>query len=794
MSLRYNLHLLGWMQFEQLSQALMKAVFDPRIQSTSGAGDQGRDAMFSGTLRTPTGESLHGYFVFQIKFLSSHIDNDEIIGRFQDETEKLIKLFNISPSPHYYFAITNRSLSPRARDELSQLLRAVSANINIIIYDGSDICDFLDSHPEVRTAFPQLLGIRDVNQMLRTILDRPHLARSEALLTRAAELSQVFVPTRAWRDASRILHKHSFLVLTGPPEVGKTCIAHVLGLSYAADEGAGFFDCRLPEDILGLIDSSQDQVFLVDDAFGSTEFQVDLARRWERDLDNVLRKLSQRHRIIWTTRPAPLAEALRRIQRQGMAERFPDIGKVVVDVADLTVHEKALILYRHAKIARLNSDASRVVATHAPLIVRSDFFTPERVRRFVNGRLESVLLSAKKSDLNVKHELQSAIKQEIAQPTDRMMASFAAISPLHRQLLFSFAAMSLIQCALDELELAHRQAFGAIGREQFIELAEDLASHFLRVTDIGYGTPRKHVAWMHPSWRDVAIEALIRDSSSRRTLLKNGPISIVMLAMSVAGGAQGVRALPFVRDADDLAVVCDRIELESQGDAVSLDLLGDLAGVLFEAMSSQNEKTQDGRVRLAATAIVVLGEIRRRSNRDVVDNSLVQEFIRLSILLPELVPSLNFSATFEELSEQMSEVNMSGKVAPTLIAEVIQFLDNVRQLEPRFLVQGGRYELITEFLRHQAVRASQELKATTIHIGLWPEETAREWDGLADQCGFLGDFDPEQARAWTEIEELARERAEILREHVEEEPEYDRGGDGDPYMSDDAIRSIFSDL
>src|SRR5206468_3773683 len=116
-------------------------------------------------------------------------------------------------------------------------------------------------------------------------------------------------------------------------------------------------ECTRPEQLLSAFEPDRPQVFVADDAFGSTEYRPDAAERWALDLERVLRTMDARHWLIWTSRPAPLKAALRRVHREHGVERFPQPGEVQVDAAALGADEKALILFRHAKAAKLPRDA-----------------------------------------------------------------------------------------------------------------------------------------------------------------------------------------------------------------------------------------------------------------------------------------------------------------------------------------------------------------------------------------------------------------------------------------------------
>jgi len=59
------------------------------------------------------------------------------------------------------------------------------------------------------------------------------------------------------------------------------------------------------------------------------------------------------------------------------------------------------------------------------------------------------------------------------------------------------------------------------------------------------------VDWVHPSWRDVVIEALAEDPGERRRFLRACGVDGAALALSSAGGAAGERTRPLLQDDAD---------------------------------------------------------------------------------------------------------------------------------------------------------------------------------------------------------------------------------------------------
>jgi hypothetical protein len=423
-----------------------------------------------------------------------------------------------------------------------------------VVLGGRELSASLDRCAGVRAAMPSVLGLRD----LTPLVSANARAASSLDVERAQALARVFWPTRAYERARDVLARHRFVVLTGPPEMGKTAIAQMLALAQMSD-GWEAHECGSPEQLWRVFDATRRQVFVADDAFGSTEYRPDAAERWAHSLGRVLTMLDRDHWLIWTSRPAPLKAGLRRVQRERNSERFPAPGEVLVDASDLDLAEKTLILFRHAKARGASAPARELVRSTALSIVEHPHFTPERIRRFVTDRLEALPQIALDGG---QERVRDDLERELASPTEAMRTSFRALEAEHRELLI--ALLDAPAGLIDERELAatvRRHRAGGLSRPPG-ELIDRLTDHFLRTTPLGIG-------WVHPSWRDLVINELREDTAARRRFLEACAVHGTMLALSQEGGIAGERTLPLLVSDGDWDRLGDRMrqlanELEEQ--------------------------------------------------------------------------------------------------------------------------------------------------------------------------------------------------------------------------------------
>jgi hypothetical protein len=452
-----------------------------------------------------------------------------------------------------------------------------------LVLGPEQLWERFSANASARFRAPSALGVADLDALIAPEV----AARSTADIAGAAELARVFVPTRAYTQALGVLERHHFAVLTGPPEMGKTAIARMIGLA-ALTNGWEMHECIRPDDLWSRLDRNRPQVFVADDAFGSTEYRPEAAERWAVDLDRVLHAMDDRHWLVWTSRPAPLKAGLRRIHREHGVERFPQPAEVGVDAAQLDSTEKALILFRHTKLAALPETAVRLVQLQGWRIVSHEHFTPERIRRFVGGRLRHV---AQANDAN----LNAAVVAEIREPTEAMAASYHALAPEQRAVLLSLLDVAAGPVTERELVAAVRRHSPGGLEHPVNEIVDRLADHFVRVVHPA------GVTWVHPSWRDLVIDELAGDADARHDFLRACGIHGIVLALSTAGGAAGARSLPLLVHDADWDALADRVaalipELEApevtmllaalgearqaapeEGNALATDVLGQLA-------------------------------------------------------------------------------------------------------------------------------------------------------------------------------------------------------------------------
>lgn len=486
--LRYHLDDLGWYQFEILVQSLLKAACGLGVESWGKRGDFGRDAYAPHAMEFPSFTENPGPFIFQVKFVESANaagakPDGMVIKAVKSEISQIIKRRKRKKwiDPQYYIFITNAPLSAELRESVENLFVEAMPRVEMVSWGGLDVCDLLDQYPSIRRSFPQLLSLRDIDEIIEKALGKEARERSSSAIGLAKDILQVFVPTNAYVRCWEVLQKYNFAVLEGPPEVGKTAIAWMITLAQIS-LGWEALACDKPSDFFQLYSAEKKQVFVADDAFGRTEYDPTRGRDWENNLERVLRYLDTEHLLIWTSRKHILERAIRAMDLQGKAAHFPRPADILVDASRLSQQEKALILYRHAKAARLERETKELVKKYARSIVSHPYFTPERIRKFVKDVLPDLINDMKDGKLT-QQTVAEIIFNSIQTPTERMRKSFRALSMDHKLLLTSMLEGRWYE-SIDDLKMIHRsRSENRVSSVRFEEMLDDLSESFIRLRE-----------------------------------------------------------------------------------------------------------------------------------------------------------------------------------------------------------------------------------------------------------------------------------------------------------------------
>jgi hypothetical protein len=708
--IRYRLDDLGWYQFEWLVQALLKDHLGIGVESWGGHGDNGRDAWCSEPLHFPAKElKSTGPFLFQAKFVeganaAGAKPFPRLIAAVKAEmvtTHRRRTQSKEIQKCRYYVLITNSLISPQGRDKVREEIEKTFPNTVVHCLGGNDICDLLDANPTLKRSFPQLLSLQDLDVLLANVVNRDVVERSSAAISYARDLPAVFVPTDAYAQAWEVLKKHHFVVLEGPPEMGKSAIAWMVAFAQLANSWEAIV-CDDPRDFFRSLRADSSQIFIADDAFGRTEYDPSRGARWEAQLHRVFARLGNKTWLIWTSRKHILERARKQMDVQGTAHRFPQPGEVLVSAGRLTVRDKALILYRHSKHTLSGADARNFVKKHAVQIVSNDAFTPERIRLFISDGVPQLLLDARGQD--DPKALAERISKEIQNPTDRMRKCFHALQLKHQWMLLALLE-SEHYCTTEELLSRYQSQYNDADARPKEDL-EELTEAFVTIK----GTTQRWVEWIHPSYRDLVIEQLRDGGSLKSEFLHRMNVTGVKLALSDTGGSTGKRRFPLVTSSKDWDVLRDRtLQL---AESCSIAQLTELLTVLANAMggSAARELALSEILRSTCQAVRAKWDVEQTE----LDAAAIEAFSAATEYTSPMVPMPALEATWRaavsRLRSQASEPDLPFLFWPEPLDDFLAIVQAIKESEPRLLHRMGFPNALDEDLKTLLEEIDAELR------------------------------------------------------------------------------------
>ena len=294
--IKYDLHLLGWYEFQKLCLTIVQEIMGQTVMSFLDSNDAGKDGAFSGTWKQKDGEDLTGVFVIQCKFTNKS-DKNLRLSELDDEFSKIERLV-LEKRCDCYVLMTNAGITGRFETTFSRKLSALGVK-TWRVFGSNWIYSQIHESNRLRTLVPRLYGLGDLSQILD---ERAYSQARQLLLSMRDDLSKIVI-TRAYYKAAKALSDHGFVLIIGEPAAGKTTIASLLAM--AAVDQWKLFTLKLdtPELVIKHWNSdAPTQFFWIDDAFGVTQYESDLVNNWNHILPQVKAMLKQGIKIVMTSR------------------------------------------------------------------------------------------------------------------------------------------------------------------------------------------------------------------------------------------------------------------------------------------------------------------------------------------------------------------------------------------------------------------------------------------------------------------------------------------------------------
>lgn len=806
--LRYDLDKLGWYEFEHLCQTLLKHKLGIGIEAWGGTKDWGRDAYYEGQLTYPTTQQEEeGPFLFQCKFISgansAGADYENLIltavnaecksiekklSNTKTETVRLLRKSEWDYPPQIYTFMSNAIIKPILRGKIEECIKTVLPDCKFVKQDGNDICSLIDLTTGIARKFPQILSLNDLNALLDNCVSKDILNRSDAALKEAEEISKVFVPTETYSKALNVLYKFHYLVLEGPPEVGKTAIGRMIALSYIP-EGWEAIECKVPNDFLRKHDPSKKQIFVADDSFGRTEYKPDRVSLWQDDLPAILRKIDKQHFLILTSRKHLLEMAKDKLDIPGANQDFPLPAEVLVDVSILTRLEKTLMLYKHMKNAALTKPQKIFVRALAKKVIEHDGFTPERIR----------VLSQKAKTEKINIEL---IEETLKNPTDRMSKTYRELPIAHKWFMISVLLNPSSPVFMsEENAIATKNLYEILCPAEdmldFNKVKSQLSESFIKTIRLSDPQERvlgEDITWIHPSCGDMVAMELSISPKDRTYFLDNCDVNGLKYAISVGGGYKGLEVLPLLKNPKDWKIFKARCN-----EVLDISLVNNIFDSV-QRLSKSGKHQKEKQLLEHVLKENVVNVIEHFNKKGWSDNGLLTMLNNIKYCSGITLPVIKYGDTWLKCADSAIEILEGDYSEWHEYADIDIFLSLTKAIiayEPHFLgdedIKNKWRDVVNIFLE----RGEEE--SLTEVCDPEPDLVEELYDSYNGSEGLFKELstivkNTEQHKKLVEISTNFSLLSRNIAQYLPPEPDYERDDD-DFYNSEDwSIEGIFRDL
>lgn len=372
----YALHSLGWSSFQQLCLTITREILGQTVEAFLDSKDGGRDGAFAGTWKTAGQEHLSGTFVVQCKF-TSKLNYVLKATDLSDEVEKTKKLAAQGLCDSYVL-MTNAGLSGTGAGKIESVFKAAGVK-HVATFGSTWISQQILENKRLRMLVPRVYGLGDLSQILD---ERAYLQARTILESMREDLAKVVV-TDAYRRAVDAINKHSFVLLIGEPAAGKTTIASLLAMAALDQWSASTLKLDDPGKVAEHWNPDEpSQFFWLDDAFGVTQYEDFLVRRWNHILPQIRPMLRKGAKIVMTSRDYIYNRARKDLKESA----FPLLkeSQVVIDVHDLSDDEKRQILYNHLRLGKQSRSFRTEIKPYLEDVASHRRFIPETARRLAD--------------------------------------------------------------------------------------------------------------------------------------------------------------------------------------------------------------------------------------------------------------------------------------------------------------------------------------------------------------------------------------------------------------------------
>ncbi|RHW43510.1 AAA family ATPase [Neobacillus notoginsengisoli] len=373
--LNYNFHaILEPLEFQSLVCDIVQLRDDIFLETYKEGRDFGIDGSYT---------NKKGRTIVQVKRYQPNAFNRLYYDLKTKELPKVRKL-----APNRYILGVSMDFAPGQKEKIVELFQGCILD-NEDIISSKDINNLLGDprYKRIELAFPKL-WLPSINAFINTMHKTVHSALyKESLeeLKGAVKKSKSFVPTRIYLRALEKWTNKNVIILSGEPGVGKTTIAHLLALAYLQPANLdGFVWANSINDIYAMLEDDRQQVFILDDFWGSVFNDELKSRNNENRLNKLIKRIVEsktNKRLILTTREYVLQQGL---QKNPILKETLNQYALVCTMEEYGYDDRARILLSHIYTSKLEYEFVEYLYKRIDRLIYHENYNPRVLALFLD--------------------------------------------------------------------------------------------------------------------------------------------------------------------------------------------------------------------------------------------------------------------------------------------------------------------------------------------------------------------------------------------------------------------------
>ncbi len=504
----YTFSTINDKDFEVLVLDLLNTEFSLNLQNFKGGKDGGIDLRYSSNTNK-------NEIVVQAKhYLKS--GNKKLISDLKVKELKKVKAIN----PNRYIIATSLELSSKEKDDIVDIFKPYIKSANDV-FSNNDLNKLLRKHKEIEKQHFKLWfsSIEILNDILNNAIE----GRTKSYLERIKIKLPLYVLTKNFDDANKILAREKLLLITGLPGVGKTTLAEALLFNKAKAKYKIYLvrTIREAEDVMNR-NPKQRQVFYFDDFLGEVYYEIVSGSQKESEIADFVDRVKheQNKFLILSTRTVIFQQAKEKSEK--IKRSRIDTGKYVLELDSYNNLEKARILYNHLFFQNLEDKFFKA-------IIENEFYMWIIKHTSYSPRMIEFITDKKRIKNFSKFEFQEFIKKHLNHPEEIWRDSYLnQIEYLDRCLLQTMFTFPRGQVESDlrkafEQRLIHEKKINnkEISEEQFSKSIKNLQEGFIISTLAEGDKTIRQYSFINPSLADFLVKLISEDYSIKKAIIKS---------------------------------------------------------------------------------------------------------------------------------------------------------------------------------------------------------------------------------------------------------------------------------